>query len=983
MIIKSTALESETQTDSLTAKSTAKGSGIRRTAKRLLATTATCALISAATMMGSGTAFAECPTDSDEAILDFCFEDQAISILPSGGRPPVIVKVDIPILHDTPQLLGPNTVSPSLANLGFIYMERAHVPSGPSVPSLNNLTSLGPNASVSGKVYSRATVGTLLPPHGGTVIFGADAGILSDGEILDADAGAVKLPPVPSFGVGFDAGYDVHAQAGLGIFGDDVYVKSSGSISLRAPVSLAKLPGVYFFPFNAAPGPNGVPQGIYVPIVNGDLTPLKQLMANAAGGIISSSPTLASGATLQEIIANMVQANGGQLPASPLSQHPLANVVPAAVLQRLIGLVPDSIPGPHPFIGLSGPDSSGDLNLGIFVPGEPSLNPTPGIGVHFDIDDMSLSARNDWSVGVNGQDLYSGWNYLGGPLNENIIVPAGARLGGHGVIAGSTIVQAGGAIAPGIHGVGVLSAESFLFETGSVLQVDVDPVQNLADAVVAATTVTIQPGVTLDLNVINPQFLQDQQQFVIASAPVVSLEEPLFVQGVPTGFDFVAGVTPDSSLLLIQFMSQFLNFTQIAGLTENQLQVAQVLENLQLLNGTAANVNPLVDMIETLPANQQAGALDSLSGEGLVNIPEAAIADSSSFLGILSSRFGLVHDGGFLVGSRGGNTAERSFADISAGMRPLGSSQYSASIADKIFGTYGGAPLIAAASSISRDIHGPDGYAAWIEGYAVQGNLEARDAGSADTDYSVYGISAGADHLFEDIGLLFGAAFSYSYSTSEVDARSTEVDGNTFRASIYGGKALGRGYIAGAMSYAQTQFDSERAITFAGSAAEAQFDGNEFTAYIEGGYAFNPVGELIWEPVASARATNFEFDGYTEEGAGTANLTVASRTVESIEFSVGQRFRHPVEMRGDVTLVPELRTFYNFETKDLDRSVEATLGGATFLVTGAEAPNSTATVGVGLNAHLGDRQRLSFDYDAELASRLTEHTLAARFRWAF
>lgn len=34
---------------------------------------------------------------------------------------------------------------------------------------------------------------------------------------------------------------------------------------------------------------------------------------------------------------------------------------------------------------------------------------------------------------------------------------------------------------------------------------------------------------------------------------------------------------------------------------------------------------------------------------------------------------------------------------------------------------------------------------------------------------------------------------------------------------------------------------------FVGSVVEVEFDGNEFMVYIEGGYVFNFVGELIWE----------------------------------------------------------------------------------------------------------------------------------------
>ena len=66
----------------------------------------------------------------------------------------------------------------------------------------------------------------------------------------------------------------------------------------------------------------------------------------------------------------------------------------------------------------------------------------------------------------------------------------------------------------------------------------------------------------------------------------------------------------------------------------------------------------------------------------------------------------------------------------------------------------------------------------------------------------------------------------------------------------------------------------------------------------------------------SSQYTRFTAEGYTEEGAGGANLTVESETYNSLEFGIGVDAKWQIDQIGGGTLTPVLRAGITYDVLD-------------------------------------------------------------------
>ncbi len=442
----------------------------------------------------------------------------------------------------------------------------------------------------------------------------------------------------------------------------------------------------------------------------------------------------------------------------------------------------------------------------------------------------------------------------------------------------------------------------------------------------------------------------------------------------PIGGDFIvdfAAMVPNNAVLTL---TQVLAAASVVP-TENQASLVEVFDTLLADPNLTEDEQTLITALASLPPGALQEALEDLSGDGYGSLSDISQSDIESVLDILSTRFGITLGSGFASGPRKPHTAFTDFQKLA--------NSFSLGFASPGFAqTQSNHRPLLAASNLSQAFSVGGGWSAWVEGYGVFGELEGGLPGIADTDYTVFGSTVGIDYTFAG-GFLAGLSIGYASSDTDVDTRQTNIDGDSVRVSAYGGAKFGTGYLAGSVSYATTGYVGRRAIPFLGVNASSEFESDEITGYVEGAYGFNTWSNTVFEPAVSLRLTNLDLNGYVETGAGAANLTIADRSLTSIESSLGARIRKPFDMQGDVKVLPELRTFFNYEFDETDRVVDASLVGSGFTVLGAEAPRATATIGGGLGVLFAEKAKFFVNYDAELAQRLTEHTIAGSFRWGF
>ena len=272
----------------------------------------------------------------------------------------------------------------------------------------------------------------------------------------------------------------------------------------------------------------------------------------------------------------------------------------------------------------------------------------------------------------------------------------------------------------------------------------------------------------------------------------------------------------------------------------------------------------------------------------------------------------------------------------------------------------------------------------WVEGFGGTTKQDDKD-GAKGYDANNYGMSFGVDtdELVQDATV--GAAFTYAMGTVDSNASSNaSTDINTYIGTLYGSKTYDNGLFANAQaSVGAGAYESERTVVGVGK-AKGEFDGLQASLKGEVGKDF-AMDALTLTPMAGLQYNYLDLDKYTETGAGGANLTVKSKSMSTVDASVGGKATYTLPLDNGGTLKPNVHANYVYRMGDdtLATTSNFTGGGASFATTGVKSDRSSVNLGTGLLLTTASGVDLSAEYNADLRSSLTGHTGQLKARWAF
>ncbi len=272
----------------------------------------------------------------------------------------------------------------------------------------------------------------------------------------------------------------------------------------------------------------------------------------------------------------------------------------------------------------------------------------------------------------------------------------------------------------------------------------------------------------------------------------------------------------------------------------------------------------------------------------------------------------------------------------------------------------------------------------WVEGFGGTTKQDDKD-GAKGYDANNYGMSFGVDtdELVQDATV--GAAFTYAMGTVDSNASSNaSTDINTYIGTLYGSKTYDNGLFANAQASVGTgTYESERTVIGVGK-AKGEFDGLQASLKGEVGKDF-AMDALTLTPMAGLQYNYLDLDKYTETGAGGANLTVKSKSMSTVDASVGGKATYTLPLENGGTLKPNVHANYVYRMGDdtLATTSNFTGGGASFATTGVKSDRSSVNLGTGLLLTTASGVDLSAEYNADLRSSLTGHTGQLKARWAF
>jgi outer membrane autotransporter protein len=578
-----------------------------------------------------------------------------------------------------------------------------------------------------------------------------------------------------------------------------------------------------------------------------------------------------------------------------------------------------------------------------------------------------LTKDGDGTLTLTGTNTHTGGTVVNaGTLRVNGSVASLVTIGADGTLGGSGSFGGGitnnGVVTPG-NSIGTMNvAGPLAFGAGSVYQIEADAagrsdrIDVTGPATLAGTLQVIPEAGTYGF--------QTDYTILTATDPLVGTFD-----NVRTASAFLdPSLTYGTHAVTLRLVRNDLALAATAA-TANQGAVAGALDAASA--GATGDLSTVLAAIAVLPAEQARQAFDQLSG---ANLAANAVPQFLS-----RARFDATVQASALRQGGGVTTDPTGFAQAPA-YQVLGLGRMA-----ELGGTL--AQLGPTLSVAPQD--GQDGLGGWISGYGLGGEVDG-DGNAAGFEYRTGGAVAGIDWRFSDETTL-GVALGYARSRIDHETAGNDGDVESFLASLYGlhrpASHQGRLALDGALGVGIGDYRTRRRIAFGGldRTAEGATDGYDLSARIGAGYRIDRQGYRI-VPQAGLSYVRLHQDGYTETGAGAANLTVGDQDVHSATSRLGIEVARAVATESGAVWTPSATLAWRHEFAGTGRVIDAAFAdppATAFRVSGVEAGRDTIELAAGLAVTVPGGTTWRAGLAGSLAAGETAHGLFAGVRLAW
>lgn len=269
-----------------------------------------------------------------------------------------------------------------------------------------------------------------------------------------------------------------------------------------------------------------------------------------------------------------------------------------------------------------------------------------------------------------------------------------------------------------------------------------------------------------------------------------------------------------------------------------------------------------------------------------------------------------------------------------------------------------------------------------IGSYGEQGKI----SGVKGYDYETMGVMFGADRRL-DSNNIFGA--NIGYLTTGVDSdggQNSNTDVNTLILGLYGLYSPDNWYIDYGFDYGFGQVETSRDVAIGSLRRTTTGDTNaaSYSLYVNYGHMLFK-DTYVLTPFVGAQISDITVDGYTETGAGGANLQVQEINSTLFNTSLGMKYER---MTTDALKIKARAIWTHEWSDDLQSSVMSRFTGAGssaayFETKGIDVGDDKLTLGLGAKYQLNTQMTIDFDYDLEVAEEFNSHTGTMEFKYKF
>ena len=228
----------------------------------------------------------------------------------------------------------------------------------------------------------------------------------------------------------------------------------------------------------------------------------------------------------------------------------------------------------------------------------------------------------------------------------------------------------------------------------------------------------------------------------------------------------------------------------------------------------------------------------------------------------------------------------------------------------------------------------------WAQTYGDYANQDARGLSNGYLA-RLWGTAIGFDRSFlaDRLRLGFAQGFAGSQILSADSSGRTNI--TSYQSCLYTeyeGKK--HPYILDVvLSYGYNDFDSSRRVTAAtiNRTASADYHGDQFSSYLEGGYKFKKKNFDI-TPLLAIDYNHLHISGYTESGADSLDLNVDAQNYDTLQVGTGFRVSRAFDTKN-MLITPELRFRYFYAAiNDKQETLASFAGGGTSFQTNGFRP---------------------------------------------
>ena len=551
---------------------------------------------------------------------------------------------------------------------------------------------------------------------------------------------------------------------------------------------------------------------------------------------------------------------------------------------------------------------------------------------------------NGFNAGALPWTVQQGILLVNGSLANSPFTVNGGTLGGTGTI-GSTQVNSGGTLAPGsgVPGTSLTINGNLAFQSGALYLVQV----NSSTASLANVTGTASLAGAVQANVASAT---NESYDILHSAGLGGSRFNALVLSNPNFSGNLSYTATDVFLTLTADLGAGTNLNQ------NQRNVANALNNFFNSGGT---LPPNFFNIFGLTDGGLANALTQIDGEAGTGAERAVFQLTNEFLELMLDPF----------------VNGRSNVGLGLGFAP----EEQASLPPDI--------ALAYASILTKAPPAPIFEQRWTTWGSAYGGANTATgnpaAGSNNITASTFGFAGGMDYHvtpYTVVGFaLAGAGTNWGLANALGTGRS-----DALQAGVYGINWFGPAYLAGALSFSNHWFTTNRSAL--GDELTATFIGQSYGARLEGGSRYAVLPAFGVTPYSAVQFQDFHTPAYSESDltGGGFGLSYNAMYATDVRTELGARFDDPTVVYGKpLVLFGRVAWAHDFVSNPaLSAAFEALPGGG-FTVNGAPIPPNSALTTLGAQLFLTPQWTLLAKFEGEFApsSQTYAGTGTLRYTW--